>query len=79
MGVSRGLSRIGELAGSCSCRQCRTVNIAARLQGLTRKFDTDIILTETLRQTIDPGFETHKLPDTLVKAVEKPLAIHALN
>lgn len=57
----------------------RAVNIAARLQGLTRKFDTDIILTETLRQTIDPGFETHKLPDTLVKAVEKPLAIHALN
>lgn len=49
----------------------RAVNVAARVQGLTRSFDADIILTDTLKQTIDPGFETRKLPDTPVKGVQK--------
>jgi len=82
IGLHRGTGVVG-LVGSQQLKEFafvgRAVNVAARVQGLTRNFDADIILTDTLKQTIDPGFETRKLPDTPVKGVEKPLAIHALH
>ncbi len=82
IGLHRGTGVVG-LVGSQHLKEFafvgRAVNIAARAQGLTRSLGVDIILTETLKQTIDPGFATHPLPDTSVKGVEKPLAIHALD
>jgi adenylate cyclase len=82
IGLHRGTGVVG-LVGSQRLKEFafvgRAVNVAARVQGLTRNFSVDIILTETLKQTIDPNFATHPLPDTSVKGVEKPLAIHVLD
>ncbi len=82
IGLHRGTGVVG-LVGSQQLKEFafvgRAVNVAARVQGLTRNFAVDIILTETLKQTIDPRFATRALPDTAVKGVEKPLAIHALD
>lgn len=81
IGLHRGNGVVG-LVGSQRLKEFafvgRTVNVAARVQDLTRHFAVDIILTETLKQTIDPSFLTRALPDTPVKGVEKPLAIHTL-
>ena len=81
IGLHRGTGVAG-LVGSSQLKQFtfvgRTVNIAARVQGLTRILGGDIILTETLRQTLDPRFELKQLPDTVVKGVEQPLLIHAV-
>ena len=55
------------------------VNVAARVRTLTRQFENDIILTEALKQTIEPRFETSQLPNTSVKGVREALAIHALD
>ena len=81
IGLQRGTS-VGELVGNRELKEFTftgdTVNVAARVQDLTRQFAVDIILTETLKQTVDPTFATRALPDTSVKGVEKPLAIHAL-
>ncbi|MCZ6773847.1 MAG: adenylate/guanylate cyclase domain-containing protein, partial [Proteobacteria bacterium] len=81
IGLHRGTGVVG-LVGSQRLKEFafvgRTVNVAARVQDLTRQFAVDIILTETLKQTVDPTFATRALPDTSVKGVEKPLAIHAL-
>ncbi len=82
IGLHRGTGVVG-LVGSQELKEFafvgRAVNVAARVQDLTRHFETDIILTETLKQTIDPKFPTHALPDTPVKGVEIPIAIHALD
>ena len=82
IGLHRGTGVVG-LVGSQQLQEFafvgRTVNIAARVQDLIRHFKVDIILTETLKQTIDPNFPTHALPDTAVKGVETPIAIHALD
>ncbi len=81
IGLHRGTGVVG-LVGSRELKEFafvgRTVNIAARTQELTRSYGTDIILTESLRRTIDTRFRVRPLPDTLVKGVQQPLAIYAL-
>lgn len=82
IGLHRGVGVVG-LVGSQQLKEFafvgRAVNIAARVQELTRQYDVDIILTEKLRQTIDPGYTTSALPGTVVKGIEKPLEIHRLH
>jgi len=56
----------------------RTVNVAARVEELTRQYPTDIIVTERLRETLDASFRTTPLPPTPVKGVAQPLRIHAV-
>ncbi len=82
IGLHRGTGVVG-LVGSQRLKEFafvgRAVNVAARVQDLTRSYKVDVILTDRLKQTIDPAFTTHALPDTPVKGVETPLAIHALD
>jgi class 3 adenylate cyclase len=82
IGLHRGTGVVG-LVGSQQLKEFafvgRAVNVAARVQDLTRHFEVDVILTETLKKTIDPNFATYALPDTPVKGVEIPLAIHVLD
>ena len=56
----------------------RGVNVAARVQTLTRQFEVDVILTEVLKQTIDLRFEMTALPGIVVKGVRQAFAIHVL-
>ncbi len=82
IGLHRGTGVVG-LVGSKTLKEFafvgRAVNVAARIQGLTRDFDTDIIISEHLKEVIAPTFDTTPLPDTPVKGVVEPLQIHALN
>ena len=55
------------------------MNVAARVQDLTRVHSADIIVTQTLRDSLDPRFRLRELPDTLVKGIEKPIAIYAVD
>jgi adenylate cyclase len=56
----------------------RTVNVAARVQDLTRQYPADIIVTETLLATLGASFRTAPLPATPVKGVASPLRIHSV-
>ena len=56
-----------------------TVNVAARVQDLTRVHPADIIVTQRLRESLDPRFQLRALPDTLLKGIEKPIAIYAVD
>lgn len=83
--IGIGLHRGDGVAGLVGSRELmqftfvgRTVNVAARVQELTRQFQTDVILTERLLGTLDPTFKTTPLPATAVKGVAEPLRIHAL-
>ena len=57
----------------------RTINLAARVQDLTRDLDADIIITESLREKIDSRFRCHSLPSTQVKGIAESLTIHAVD
>lgn len=56
----------------------RTVNVAARVQDLTRQHDVDILLTADTCSGLDPRFRLHELPPARLKGIEKPLVVHAL-
>ena len=81
IGVHAGTGVAG-LVGSRRRREFafvgRTVNVAARVQDLTRVLDADIIVTEALRESLDPSFRLRALPETRVKGLASPLELHAV-
>jgi class 3 adenylate cyclase len=52
----------------------RTVNVASRVEGLTRVHDTDILVTAAARAHLDPRFVLVPRPPVAVKGVPDPLA-----
>jgi class 3 adenylate cyclase len=57
----------------------RSVNLAARVQNLTRTLPANVIVTQALADTLDPRFRLRPLPDTRVKGIESPVAIYAVD
>jgi adenylate cyclase len=82
IGLHRGTGIAG-LVGSRALMEFtivgRTVNVAARVQDLTRRLDADLIVTEDLRAKLAPHFALRPLPDSTVKGVSEPLRIHAVD
>ncbi len=80
VGLHRGVGVAG-LVGSRDLMQFtfvgRTVNLAARIQGLTRVHDTDILLTGVVRAALDPRFKVRELPATQVRGIVEPVPIFA--
>ncbi len=85
LGVGIGLHRgsgVAGLVGSADLKQFAfvgpTVNLAARVQDLTRTLGTGILLTESLRERLDPRVVLKPLPATPVKGVAEPLVLYAV-
>jgi class 3 adenylate cyclase len=85
LSVGIGLHRdtgVGGLVGSRDRMEFaivgRTVNLASRVQDLTRDYDADVILTDAVARDLDPRFVLRALPETRVKGIGEPLRIHAL-
>jgi adenylate cyclase len=82
IGLHRGEGVMG-LVGSRELKEFafvgRVVNVSARVQGLTRLHDADIIVTETLKRSLDPRFVLRPLPTTRVKGVKQPLELYAVD
>jgi adenylate cyclase len=56
-----------------------TVNVAARLQGLNKRFGTDVLLSATTRAALADAFVVRELPETTVKGKSRPVEIFALD
>jgi adenylate cyclase len=54
------------------------VNIAARVEALTRVHQVDILVTEDVMKTLDPRFVARALPPAVVKGKSEPLATFAI-
>jgi adenylate cyclase len=82
IGLNRGMGVAG-LVGSRDLKEFafvgRTVNVAARVQDLTRQHSADIIVTAALKESLDPCFQLRALPTTRVKGVAEPLSIYAVD
>ena len=81
IGLQRG-SGVAGLVGSKELKQFafvgRTVNVAARVQELTRQFPADIIVTGVLREHLDPRFLLRALPPATLKGVTDPVPVFAV-
>ncbi len=80
VGLHRGVGVAG-LVGSRELMQFafvgRIVNLAARVQDLTRQYEVDILLTRAVQEELDPRFDLRELPATPVRGVAEPVAIFA--
>lgn len=56
----------------------QTVNVAARVETLTRVHQTDVLVTEAVRARCDPRFRLRALPATEVKGLHEPLVTFAV-
>ncbi|MBR9984393.1 MAG: DUF4118 domain-containing protein [Desulfosarcina sp.] len=56
-----------------------TVNIASRIQELNKDFDTDIIISQAVRQGLDRCVDMHPLTPVPVKGVHEPLQLFSID
>ena len=54
------------------------VNIAARVEALTRVHQVDILVTEEVQKTLDPRFVARAMPPVAVKGKSEPIATFAI-
>ncbi len=82
IGLHRGTGVAG-LVGSRDLMQFafvgRTVNVAARVQDLTRGEGARILVTDAVRDSLAPQFRVRKLAPASVKGVERPLVLFSLD
>lgn len=83
--VGIGIHRGSGLAGLIGSRDRieytvvgRTVNLAARVQALTRLHRVDILLTEEVRTELDPSIGLRALPAAEVKGIAAPVVTYAV-
>jgi adenylate cyclase len=55
-----------------------TVNMASRLQGLNKQFDTEIIISDRTLAGIDKDIPVKQLPPTPIKGKTKKIDIFAV-
>ncbi len=81
VGVHRGPGLAG-LIGSRDRREYTvvgpTLNLAARVQALTREHGCDILLTESVREQLDPRFRLTPMPAAAVKGIAEPVVTYAV-
>jgi adenylate cyclase len=85
VGVGIGIHRGPGLAGLIGSRERmefgfvgRTVNMAARVQGLTRVHAVDILVTEAVREDLDGAFEIEAMPAEQVKGIADRVVTYAV-
>jgi len=83
--VGVGIHRGPGLAGLIGSRERReytvvgpTLNLAARVQSLTREHYQDILLTEAVRAELDPHFKLSAMPALPVKGIAEPVVTYAV-
>ncbi|MEJ2432551.1 MAG: adenylate/guanylate cyclase domain-containing protein [Pseudolabrys sp.] len=81
IGIDRGPGLAG-LVGSSERREYafigRTVNLAARIQALTRIHHVDILVSEALRAALAPEFILARMPPEPVKGFADPVVTYAV-
>ena len=85
LAIGIGLHRGMVLAGLVGTRErmeyaCigRTVNVAARVQTLTRTHQTDILITGAVRERLDPTFTLIPQPAAPIKGIAEPIVTFAV-
>jgi adenylate cyclase len=49
------------------------INVASRVEGLTSKYEVDLLITEDIRRTLDDHFRLRPMPPAMVKGKAAPI------
>jgi adenylate cyclase len=81
VGLHRG-SGVAALVGSRERKEFtlvgRTINVAARVQGWTRREEADLLVTEEVKSGLDPRFVLREVPAAELKGIEGPVKLWAI-
>ncbi|MDZ7787972.1 MAG: adenylate/guanylate cyclase domain-containing protein [Halofilum sp. (in: g-proteobacteria)] len=78
IGLNSGLMNVGNMGSEFRMAYTAlgdAVNLGSRLEGLTRTYGVDMIVSESTRQAV-PEFEFRELDVVRVKGKDRPVAIH---
>ena len=85
LAIGIGIHRGPGLAGLIGSRERMeygfvgpTVNMAARVQSLTRTHEVDILVTDALRAELDSKFVLAAMPPEMVKGIAEPVLTYAV-
>jgi adenylate cyclase len=56
-----------------------TLNLAARVEQLTRTHDVDILVSEDVQRVLDRRFQLRAMPATMVKGISEPIVTYAVD
>ncbi len=81
-----GIHRGKVLAGVMGSRELNKfsvvgdpINVAARVEALTRKFDADLLITEEIRMELDDRFVLKQMPPVMVKGKSEPVVTYTVS
>jgi adenylate cyclase len=81
VGIHRGVGVAG-VVGSDHLKEFaivgRVVNLAARVQQLTRAHQVDVLITEDVQKTLDSRFTLRRLPASELKGIAEPVVTFAV-
>jgi len=52
------------------------INVASRVEGLTKNHDVDLLVTEEIKTALDPRFVLRSMPAAVVKGKKEPIATY---
>jgi class 3 adenylate cyclase len=81
VGVHRGIAVVGIIGNNDLMEFTvigNTVNVASRIEHLTREHGADILITDAVLRALDPRFVVHALPAVAIRGISESMVTYAV-